>query len=277
MGHSQSNGGDGIDSTPLAQPMLPGSIMCFGATGVYRINLENGSCQKAKSGNWSGIRSAIRDPEEDVVYAFGTLGLYKVSKDGSYTKVQKGNWTSASDKAPRPQTAFYLGGGQAVYVGANHIYSLNLREGTYGTLGPRGYWAGCNCVVYATDRFAYAFGSKGVYKIKVDDGTSEKLCSGYWSAVDCGVQISEDIILCFGGCGIFHLNIKDGRSTKIASGAWGGMHSALADAQSNAVFAFGTLGIYKVSPEDGSYEKVLRGNWGTVHGGVYDPMPMEME
>jgi len=273
---SRRNGRGDADSSTAAQPLLPGSIICFGVKGIYRVNLETGSCQKVKSGNWGCIRSAIRDPEQDGVFAFGSMGLYKVCKDGNHTKLQSGNWNSASDKAPRTQTACYLGDGRAIYIGARHMYSLNLRDGTYEHLGHSGHWVGCNCAVYATDGFAYAFGSGGVYKIEVNGGTYEKLCGGFWSAVDCAAQISPDIILCFGGSGIYHLNIKNGSNTKIASGAWGGMHCIIVDSQNNVVFAFGNRGIYKVSAMDGSYDKVLGGIWGAVHGATYDPVPIEL-
>jgi len=264
-----------------SQPALPGSIVCFGAKGIYRLNLENGSCQKVFSGAWGGIRSAVRDPQQDGIFAFGVAGIYHVAKDGTHKKYLSGRWAVFDDKSDRGQTACYIGEGKALYIGAKRIYSVNLRDGTYEKLASRGFWRMCKSAVYNEhDGFVYIFGLRGVYKVNPDNGEHERIASGNWFMVEASLCLNKDSLMCFGGTGIWRLNLKDGTDTKLVGGAWGGSHVAVHDPVKGAI-VFCNSGVYRVHTQDGTpsfswHEKLIGGNWFGVHGGVHDPTPAEL-
>jgi len=273
MGNKGSSSHGGVAGEALAQPILPGSIVAFGATGVYRVNLQDGSVQKVVSGSWGSIRSSVRDPDQDKLFAFGGMGIYCVEQDGTHTKYMSGSWSAGDD---RGQTACYVGDGKVVYVGTTAIYSVNLRDRTYQKM-VGGNWGGVKVTVYnQDDGYIYAIGSTGVYKVNVSNGENDKIASGAWGAVDTAVLLDKDTMLCFGASGVYRLSLRDGSDNKIASGAWGGMHAALRDPDSEGIIVLGMRGLYRVDAASGSHERLIGGNWGTRYGAIYDPTPIEM-
>jgi len=256
----------------LAQPILPGSIVAFGARGIYRVDLQNGSVKKVVGGAWGSIRSSVRDPDQDKLFAFGPIGVYCVAKDGTYAKHHSGTWASMDQNLNRQQTACYIGNGKAVYIGTGAIYSMNLRDQTYEELATDN-WAGVKAAVYDPHGgYTYAIGNMGVYKVNTSNGTHETISSGSWGFVDTAVLVDKESILCFGATGVYRLNLRDGSDKKVASGAWEGMQIGLKDPESDGVIVFGNLGIYRVNP-DGTYKKLLGGHWGTCQAAIYDPTP----
>mmetsp|Transcript_25226 Transcript_25226/g.45659 ORF Transcript_25226/g.45659 Transcript_25226/m.45659 type:complete len:379 (-) Transcript_25226:52-1188(-) len=261
----------------LLQPILPGSIVAFGAFGIYCVDLQDGSHHSVIGGAWGSIRSSVRDPDQDKLFAFGPTGIFCVEKDGSHTKYLAGQWASIDGHQERRQTACYIGDGKAIYIGQTAIYSVNLRgeplgEGLVKEI-VSGNWGMIRVAIYDDGGYIYAIGSFGVYKVNTSNGADQKISSGNWGLVDTAVLVNEESMLCFGATGIYRLNLKDGSDTTVASGAWANMHVALKDPESDAVIVFGILGIYQVNPADGTHKKLLSGTWGACHAATYDPTP----
>jgi len=112
---------------------------------------------------------------------------------------------------------------------------------------------------------AYAFHDRGVYKVDLVTGTSERLNSEGWSQTRCAVWTPTGIlVLHFDG--IYRLDVESGKSEKVQSGGWSQASHAI-DVGDGTALIFHSNALYKLNLSDASYSKVEgAGTWHAVHG-----------
>eukprot|EP00928_Gymnodinium_smaydae_P087964 TRINITY_DN72128_c0_g1_i1.p1 TRINITY_DN72128_c0_g1~~TRINITY_DN72128_c0_g1_i1.p1 ORF type:complete len:310 (+),score=26.78 TRINITY_DN72128_c0_g1_i1:33-932(+) len=228
-------------------------------------------------------------------------GLFRVSVDGSYTKLDIGASSSLGNLGLRISDSeiFALGTScpvrfdilthrlvelrssrwrmaKGVVFPLKHndhvlvfhdygLYRVSFVTGEWARVGSSS-WTLMTCVVHdPINDVAWAFHDHGLYRVELADGSSTKLGTSDWNRAKGAVWTQNGIVVLH-DFGVDRVSTVDGSCAALNSESWSQTRTVV-DAGDGTVLVFHSQGIFKMRLNDGSYYKIPgSGGWALVRG-----------
>lgn len=153
----------------------PSNPIVFHTEGVFQIDSATGNYKKLSNETFHltrGICYSADDPERAVI--FKTSGVVRVDLPSmTTTKIATSSWTRARavvyDSSRKAALVFTISG----------LFRVDLNTGVHEKVGNE-TWRTCRGAVYSHDNFALAATRDGMYRVNMDDGSSQRLTKGFW-------------------------------------------------------------------------------------------------
>eukprot|EP00930_Biecheleria_cincta_P094888 TRINITY_DN8654_c0_g1_i1.p1 TRINITY_DN8654_c0_g1~~TRINITY_DN8654_c0_g1_i1.p1 ORF type:complete len:301 (-),score=35.31 TRINITY_DN8654_c0_g1_i1:124-927(-) len=203
--------------------------------------------------------------EPAVAVAFHPNGLYAFTAEGKYYKMPgDGHWEA--------QVAIPINDEEILLFHSLGLWKKNVRthESTQLT-GISGSWELAKCLLRSKrdPEHVLCLHSHGMYRVKIADGSYEKLGGGFFGIAAGWSQAKEvvydpetDLHYVFHSDGIFQVDAKDGKYKNLTGPTQGWVEAHGAVYHPTGAVVFHSLGTYKVNLKDGSHTKINSGTWG---------------
>eukprot|EP00931_Biecheleriopsis_adriatica_P026779 TRINITY_DN16239_c0_g1_i1.p1 TRINITY_DN16239_c0_g1~~TRINITY_DN16239_c0_g1_i1.p1 ORF type:complete len:377 (+),score=70.93 TRINITY_DN16239_c0_g1_i1:166-1131(+) len=205
--------------------------------------------------------------EPSVAIAFHPGGAYGFTADGKYTKVSgEGAWHA--------QAVIPISDDELLLFHSLGLYKKSLKTNETiqltGVMGKSdGSWSSIKCVLRCKrdPDHVLCLHSHGMYRVKIEDGSWEKLSGGFlgmaagWSQAKEVIYDPEtDMHYVFHCDGVYKVDAKEGTYEKLSkSGTWLEAHGAVYHAGGAVVFH--SMATYRVNLTDGSSTVLNSGGW----------------